>query len=121
MTGASIAPVANWSYAAALNGIVNTTTAVAFKGAVTGLKNYLCWIDVTAEALGVATELVVRDGAGGTVLWRVKIGTGGLTGGRHVKFDPPLASTAATLLEVATLTASVTGAVHFNAGGFTGP
>lgn len=121
MTGAAIAPVTNWSYAAAASGIVNTTTAVTIKTATTGLRNYLSGLDLTAEALGAATELAIRDGAGGTVLWRIKIGTGGLTGGYQVAFDPPLAGTAATLLEVVTLTASVTGAVYVNARGFTGP
>jgi hypothetical protein len=73
-----------------------------------------------AEALGAATEVAVRDGAGGTVLWRMKISTAGLLGGRDVVFDPPLRGTANTLLEVVTLTASVTGAVYFNAQGFVG-
>ena len=61
-------------------------------------------------------ELVVRDGAGGTVLWRLRLGDAGLDL-KPVVFDPPLKASAATLLEVAML-AAVTGAVYVNASGF---
>lgn len=115
-------PEADWNYAAATNGIVNINTAVTIKTAgAAGLRNYITGIQFTAEALGTATELAIRDGAGGTVLWKVKIGTGGLTGGMSVRFPTPLGGTAATLLEVITLTASGTGAVYFNAQGYTAP
>jgi hypothetical protein len=113
-------PQANWSYAAAASGIVNTTTAVTIKAAAgAGVKNYLTGLSLTAEALGTATEFAIRDGAGGTVLWRIKIGTGGITTGMFVTFPTPLSGTANTLLEVVTLTASTTGAVYFNATGIT--
>jgi hypothetical protein len=115
-------PEATWQYAAAAAGILNTTTAVTIKAAAAAsVRNYITSIDIMAEALGTATEFVIRDGAAGTVIYRTKIGTGGLTAGRHVFFDPPLRGTAATLLEVATLSASVTGAVYFNATGFVAP
>jgi hypothetical protein len=52
------------------------------------------------------------------VLWRVKIPTGGLPAAQF-DFAVPLRGTAATLLEVVTLTASGAGAVYFNAQGFT--
>jgi hypothetical protein len=111
-------PEEMWSYAAAASGIVNTTTAVTFKAAVAGVRTYVTWVDIMSEALTNATELAIRDGAGGTVLWRTKIGTGGLTGGRHIHFPSPLRGTANTLMEVVTLTASGAGAVYFNAGGY---
>ena len=112
-------PGSRWNYAAAAAGILNTTTAVTFKAAAgAGLRNYVTSIDIMAEVLGAATELAIRDGAAGTVLWRTKIGTGGLTSGRSITFPAPLKGTANTLLEVVTLTASVTGAVYFNATGF---
>jgi len=115
-------PEADWSYAAATSGIVNTTTAVTIKDAgAAGIRSYITSIQIMAEALGTATELAIRDGAGGTVLWRTKIGTGGLTTGQSITFHSPLKSTAATLLEVVTLTASVTGAVYFNAQGYSAP
>ena len=111
--------VVPWSYAAANLGIVNTTTAVTIKAAAgAGLRNYISAIQVMAEALGTATELAIRDGAAGTVLWRQKIGTSGITGGLNVNFASPLRGTTNTLLEVVTLTASTTGAVYFNAQGF---
>jgi hypothetical protein len=113
-------PQANWSYAAAASGIVNTTTAVTIKTAAgAGVKNYITSIQIMSEALTNATELAIRDGAGGTVLWRTKIATGGLTAGEPIRFNTPLVGTANTLLEVVTLTASGAGAVYFNAQGFT--
>ena len=111
----------DWSYPAANLGIVNTTTAVTIKAAVASNRNYITAIQFSAEALGTATELAIRDGAGGTVLWRTKIGTGGLVNGREIIFPSPLKSTTNTLLEVVTLTASGTGAVYFNAQGFVAP
>lgn len=110
-----------WTYAAAASGILNTTTAVTIKGAPgSSLRNYLTGLQIMAEALGTATELVVRDGAGGTVLWRTKIGTGGLVNGQPYTFETPIAGSPGNLLEVATLTASGTGAVYVNAQGFVG-
>jgi len=116
-------PEATWSYAAAASGIVNTTTAVTIKAAAgANLRNYVKSIDLMAEALTNATEVAIRDGAGGTVIWRTKIGTGGLLAGRPIKFEPPLRpATANSLLEVVTLTASGAGAVYFNASGYVAP
>lgn len=115
-------PDNEWAYAAASSGIVNTTSAVTIKAAASsGNRNYITSVQIMAEALGTATEVAIRDGAGGTVLWRTKIGTGGLTAGLNVNFVIPLKGSAATLLEVVTLTASSTGAVYFNAQGFIAP
>lgn len=115
----TVVPLVPWSYAAASNGIANTTTAVTFKAAAgASLRNCITSIQIMAEALNTATELAIRDGAGGAVLWRTKIGTGGVTGGLSVEFETPIIGSANTLLEVVTLTASVTGAVYFNAQGF---
>lgn len=126
MSGALISkpysiPEDDWSYAAAAGGIVNTTTAVEIKAAAgAGLRNYITGFDISAEALGTATEFVIRDGAGGSVIWRIKIGTSGLPL-THICLPSPIKSTAATLLEVAMLTASTTGAVYFNATGYVAP
>lgn len=114
-------PELEWSYAAANLGIVNTTTAVTIRAAAgAGLRSYITSMQINTEALGTATELAVRDGAAGTVIWRCKIPTAGIPF-MMVKFDCPLKSTANTLLEVVTLTASVTGAVYVNAQGYTAP
>lgn len=110
-----------WSYAAAAGGITNTTTAVTFIAAAgVGIRNYLASIQIQAGALGAATEIAIRDGAGGTVLWRGFISTAGLVNGINIPFESPLKGTANTLMEVVTLTASITGAVYFNAQGFAG-
>jgi hypothetical protein len=109
----------NWVYAAAASGILNTTTAVTIRGAAgSGIRNYISSLQIQAEALTNATEVVIRDGAGGTTLWRTKIGTAGLLDGLSVVFPSPITGTANTLLEVATLTASGAGAVYVNAQGF---
>lgn len=111
-------PELTWVYAAAASGIVNTTTAVTVKAAAgAGIRNYIKNMQIMAEALGTATEFVVRDGAAGTVLFRTKITTAGAN--INLNFDIPLRGTANTLLEVATLTASTTGAVYVNMQGYT--
>lgn len=113
-------PELEWSYAAAAGGILNTTTAVTIKSNVASLRNYLTSMQIRAEALTNATELAIRDGAGGTVLWRTKISSSGMID-TQFHFECPLRSTANTLLEVVTLTASGTGAVYFNAQGYVAP
>lgn len=110
----------DWRYPAAASGISNTTTAVTIKAADAALRNYVTGADLMCDALGAATEVAIRDGAGGTVLWRTKVGTAGLAFSQF-NFATPLRGTAATLLEVVTLTASITGACYFNAGGYIGP
>lgn len=111
----------DWSYPAAAAGISNTTTAVTIKAAHATERNYITGLQLSSDALGAATEFAIRDGAAGTVLWRVKIGTAGIVNPVSVTFPSPLRGTAATLLEVVTLTASITGAVYFNAQGYTAP
>lgn len=120
---------ASWSYAAAASGIVNTTTAVTIKAAPTAvnagftgtraLRNYLTGLQIGNDTLGTATELVIRDGAGGTVLWRLKLQTTA-NALRSIEFKTPLKGTAGNLLEVCTLTASTTGGVWVNAQGYVG-
>ena len=115
-------PENEWVYAAASGGITNTTTAVTLVAAqAAGIRNYLTNLQLSSDALGAATEIAIRDGAGGTVLWRGKIGMAGITGVSTIQFSDPLKSTAATLLEVVTLSASVTGGVYVNAQGYKAP
>jgi len=115
-------PENEWVYAAASGGITNTTTAVTIVAAqAAGVRNYLTSLQLSSDVLGAATEIAIRDGAGGTVLWRGKIGTAGIAGVITIQFSDPLKSTAATLLEVVTLTASVTGGVYVNAQGYKAP
>ena len=115
-------PENEWVYAAASGGIANTTTAVTLVAAqAAGIRNYLTNLQLSSDALGAATEIAIRDGAGGTVLWRGKIGTAGIAGVSTIQFSDPLKSTAATLLEVVTLSASVFGGVYVNAQGYIAP
>lgn len=115
-------PENEWVYASAANGITNTTTAVTLVAAqAAGVRNYLTSLQLSSDALGAATEIAIRDGAGGAVLWRGKIGTAGIAGVSNIQFSDPLKSTTATLLEVVTLTASVTGGVYVNAQGYIAP
>ena len=115
-------PENEWVYAAASGGITNTTTAATLVAAqAAGIRNYLTSLQLSSDALGAATEIAIRDGAGGTVLWRGKIGMAGITGVSTIQFSDPLKSTAATLLEVVTLSASVTGGVYVNAQGYKAP
>lgn len=115
-------PENEWQYAAASGGITNTTTAVTLVAAqAAGIRNYLTSLQLSSDALGAATEIAIRDGAGGTVLWRGKIGMAGITGVSTIQFSNPLKSTAATLLEVVTLSASLTGGVYVNAQGYIAP
>jgi len=115
-------PENEWVYAAASGGITNTTTAVTLVAAqAAGVRNYLTSLQISSDVLGAATEIAIRDGAGGTVLWRGKIGTAGIAGVSTIQFSDPLKSTAATLLEVVTLSASVFGGVYVNAQGYIAP
>lgn len=113
-------PELDWAYPAAAGGISNTTTAVTMVGAAgAGIRNYMTAIQLSAPTLGAATELAVRDGAGGTVLWRGYMSTAG--GNQSVNLSSPIKGTANTLLEVVTLTATVTGAIYVNAQGYQAP
>lgn len=113
-------PQSEWFAAAPASGIVNTTTAVTIAAAAgAGLRNYVSGLQISTDTLGVTTELAIRDGAGGTVIWRMKLGTTMLPA-LDIAFPTPLKSSVNTLLEVVTLTASVTGGVYVNAQGFAG-
>lgn len=115
-------PELDWQYAAAASGIVNTTTGVTVKAAAgAAVRNYMTSLDIMAEVLGTASELIVYDGTTATVLWRTKVPTTGIPAGRNIPFPTPLKGTANTLMGVATLTASGTGAVYANAQGYTAP
>lgn len=108
-----------WQYAAPGGGIVNSAAAVTIKASAGAeFRNFIEAIQITAEVLGLATEIAIRDGATGPVLWRTKLTAAGIIGGMNVQFPKPLAGSPGTLLEVVTLTATVTGAVYFNAQGY---
>lgn len=108
-------PGATWSYAAASGGITNTTGVTAKAAAGAGVRNYVTSAQVINGAASVDTDVQIRDGASGTVLWRGFAKAAG--GGISVRFDPPLRGSANTLIEVACGTTS--SATYVNLQGFT--
>jgi hypothetical protein len=104
-----------WSYAAASGGIVNTT-GVTIKAAVSGQKNCVTSIDIINGHASVSTEVVLRDGASGTVLKRWWMQAAG--GGISKTLPVPICGTTNTLLEVAAITTG--SAIYVNAEGYEG-
>jgi hypothetical protein len=102
-----------WNFAGA--GLSNSTTAVTIVAANASLKNCLNNLDLSWATLSAPTTVVIRDGAGGTVLWRGGLPT--TAGNLSPHFVIPKCGAATnTLLEVAEETA-VTGLIYVNAGG----
>lgn len=113
-------PEGTWQGAAPAGGIVNSTAGNTMKAAgAAGIRTYLKNIQIgVAGTVAAASELVIRDGAGGTVLWRGNL-PAAVTGTSNIIFEPPLRGSAATLMEVATLTAmGASSAVYINAQGY---
>ena len=113
-------PENEWKYAAAAGGIVNTTTPVTLAAAGgAGLSAYITSMQIRAQALGNATEIVLLDGTA-AVYWRSEIGTAGLPL-TEIVFENPIKLLANSSLTFATVTASGTGAVYVNAQGYYAP
>ena len=109
-------PEADWQYAAAAGGIVNTTDVVLKAAAAAGIRNYVTSIDVRNAHATVATEVVIKDGA--TVIWRQLL-PAAMAAPVEITFPTPLRGTAATAVNFACLT---TGAqVYVNAQGYAAP
>lgn len=108
-------PGSTWNYAAASGGITNTTGVTAKAAAGAGVRNYVTSAQVINGHASTATDVQIRDGASGTVLWRGFAQAAG--GGVSAYFDPPLRGTANTLVEVACGTTAT--ATYFNLQGFT--
>lgn len=107
-----------WSYSAPTTGILTNTTSNIIKAAGTGTnRNYLTTLQIQADALTVATEILIKNGVGGPVLWRIKIGTSGLFTIVNIVFPTPLKSSANTPLEIVTGTTTV-GEIYVNAQGY---
>lgn len=105
---------ARWSSAAASGGIVNTTGVTIKAAAGANIRNCVTDIDIENGHATVSTEVVLRDGASGTVIkrWWAQAAGGGIA--KHLPV--PLCGTANTLLEVAAITTG--SAVYVNAGGY---
>lgn len=109
-------PASTWNYAAAAGGLVNTTGVTAKAAAGVGVRNYITRAQIVNSHQTTSTEIVIRDGAAGTVLFRDWAQAAG--GGSSVVFDPPLRGTANTLIEIAEVTATATAGVLVNLQGF---
>lgn len=109
-------PGNTWNYAAAAGGLVTTGGVTAKAAAGAGIRNYISSIQVINSHQTIGTEVVVRDGAAGTVLHRGWAQAAG--GGYACKFDPPLRGTANTLVEIAEITATATAGVLVNLQGY---
>lgn len=107
----------SWIYTPASGGIVNTTTAVTIKAAVASYRACVTDLHVSHDALSSVTELAIRDGAGGSAIWRDKLQTSAVEAGSDVHFQTPVCGSVGNLLEIVTLTA-VTGGVYTNVSGF---
>ena len=109
-------PGETWSYAAAAGGLVNTTGVTARAAGAAGVRNYITSIQVINSHQTISTEILVRDGAAGTVLHRGWAQAAG--GGYAFNFDPPLRGTAATLVEIGEVTTTATAGVLVNLQGY---
>lgn len=111
-----------WNYTNGATGILsNTTTAVTIKTAAgAGVRNFIDSCTINTTAFGAAVPLVIRDGAGGTILWAQTVPTVGWLSPVPITFQMPLRSTANTLLEIATPTANTSGTVWVSCQGHTG-
>lgn len=110
-------PENTWNYAGASGGITNTTAVTLKAAAASGIRNYLKTMQILNSS-AVASEFSVRDGAGGTVLFRGYAPATMLVA-QNIQFDPPLRGTAATLLEVVMATTAT--ATLVNAQGWIAP
>jgi hypothetical protein len=104
-----------WTYAAASGGLVNNTGVTVKASAGGSIRNYVTGLDLSWGTLSGTTEVLINDGASGTVLWRGFCPT--VAGSRSITFPVPLRGTAATLVEIKLVT-SVTGGVYMNLTGY---
>lgn len=114
-------PQGDWTYAPPADGINNSAVGVTAKAAqAAGIRNYISALQLSWDALTTATEFVIRDGAAGTVLFRFRI-TSAIAGWISIPFPTPLMGSAATLVEIQTITASAAGRVLANLQGYGAP
>lgn len=103
-----------WAYAALTGGIIDTTAVTIKAAAGAGVKNYLSGLQIQNSA-AVPSEVIIRMGAAGTVVWRGYVAGPGTL---DADFPVPLASAANQLIEVAVVTTGT--ATRVNAQGYVG-
>jgi len=109
-------PAQTWKYAAAAGGLVNTTGVTAAAAGGAGVRHYVTSAQIVNSHQTIGTEVLIRDGASGTVMHRSWAQFTG--GGGTYKFDPPLRGTANTLVEIAEVTATGAAGVLVNLQGY---
>lgn len=111
-------PELDWSYAAPSGGKTATGGVTIKVAPGASLRNYVTGLQI-ANSGAAGTEVQIKDGAGGTVIWRGYVPAA--FGGVPITLPSPLRQpTAATLLEI-DLSSGVTVAVYVNAQGFVAP
>ena len=111
-------PANTWVYAAPAGGLVSQTAVTAKAAAGAGIINYITSIQVINSHATISTEIMVLDGAAGTVLHRGWAQAAG--GGYACNFHPPLRGTENTLVEIDEVTATATTGVLINLQGYVG-
>lgn len=106
---------ATWSFVGAAGGITNTTAVTLKAAGAAGVRNCLTGLQISNGHATVSTEVVVKDGAAGTIIWRHWFQAAG--GHAEPPFDVPLCGTAATLMEAVPITTG--SAIYINAQGYT--
>jgi hypothetical protein len=109
-------PGLTWSYPAPAGGLVTTAGVTAKAAAGAGIRNYVTAVQVINSHATISTEVVIRDGASGTVLHRGYALANG--GGYACTFKTPLRGTADTLIEIAEVTQTATAGVLVNLQGY---
>ena len=95
-------PADTWHYAPPSGGITTTAPIQARAAPGAGVRIYVTRAQVINGHATVSTEVQIRDGASGPVVWRPYATAQG--GGATAEFDPPLRLSVNTLLEVACAT-----------------
>lgn len=108
-------PEADWQFAVAAGGIVNTTDVVAAAARAAGIRNYVTAIQLR-NTNAVATEFVIKDGA--AIIWRTQL-PANMAGSMDVVFPTPLRGAAATAINLQCITTGA--AVYANVQGYQAP
>lgn len=110
-----------WSFAGIAGGVINNAEFDIVAAAAATIKRLVDSVQVVNSHATVATEFVIKDGAGGTVLWRTFLPPQPAAGAANppvcANFVPPLRGTAATKLVGQCVTTGA--AVYFNCQGHT--
>jgi len=105
-------------YVPPTGGITNSTAGVVVFSSQASRNIHVMGGQCYSDALGAATDLELREGTGGSAIWRTRVPTAGIPQTIDIKFNPPLRLNTNVLLEMATATASVTGGVYCNWQGY---